>query len=426
MSLALDQYDYFGADLESIRDPYAFLERAREQGPIYHDPVSRVFVVLGYDAITRIAKDASRFSSINSERGPMSEFPGAGPGQTVPEALAAYREEFPNREIPLLTLDPPHHTRMRTLCGKLFTPRRMAAHERRMQAIAARLFGDLAPSGHFEWIRGFAHPMAFLVVCELFGIPEDDQEMLLAQEQAAVRQLPRPGSPSSLDAEVKTEMAAAQRGRYEYFAHHLSDRRAQPRDDVMSEFVNTPYTDTGKLPELEALNGIAATMYGAGQETTVHLFASGMRILCQHPEIQNELRANPELMPRFVEEVLRVEPPVKGLSRLAVYDVEIEGTKIPAGATVHLSWAAGNRDPAQFANPEKFDIHRKDWRGNLAFGHGPHSCLGGPLARLEATVGFNHVLAKTENVRIAPDAPPLEYLPTFVLRALKELWIEVE
>ena len=122
-------------DSESIRDPYAFLERARDQGPIYHDPVSGVFVALGYDAITLIAKDVSRFSSINSERGPMSEFPGAAPGQSVPEALAAYREKFADREIPLLTLDPPHHTRMRTLCGKLFTPRRMAAHERRMQAI---------------------------------------------------------------------------------------------------------------------------------------------------------------------------------------------------------------------------------------------------------------------------------------------------
>ena len=194
----------------------------------------------------------------------------------------------------------------------------------------------------------------------------------------------------------------------------------------MSEFANTAYKDTGELPDIDALNGIAATMYGAGQETTVHLFASGMRILAQQAEIQKELRAHPDLMPRFVEEALRVEPPVKGLSRLALTDIEVAGTTIPAGSNVYLPWAAGNRDPTQFADPNSFDLHREDWRGNLSFGHGPHSCPGAPLARLEAIVGFNHVLANTTKIRIASDSPPLEYMPTFVLRALKELWIEVE
>ncbi len=425
MGTPLEEYDFFGGDPDSTDDPYAFFALAREQGPVYKDPRTGVYILLRYDDVACVAKDVEGFSSIVSERGPLTPFPGARPGQSVPEALLEYRREHPQGDIPLLTLDPPEHGRMRTLCGKLFTPNRMTRHEKRIRETADSLISEFLDAGRCEWITAFAHPMAFLVICELFGVPRADQLAFMEAEQRTNRQV-RPGSPNSADAAGRSEMDEAARRRNEYFIVQLSERRENPRNDIMTEYVNNPHRDSGELPDVAELYGIAATIFGAGQETTVHMFASGMRILTERPELQKELRENPELIPRFVEEVLRCEPPVKGLHRLALHDTTISGVEIPAGSIVALSWAAANRDPERWLHPDEFDLHREDWHGNMSFGHGPHSCVGAPLARAEGQLGFEQILARTRSLRRARDAEPLEYMPTFVLRALKVLPIEFD
>lgn len=418
-------YDYFGLDSQSTKEPHKFFSLAREHAPVYQDPRTGVYILTRYDDVTQVARDSAAFSSIVSERGPLTPFPGAREGQSVPEALAEYRRDHPDSDIPLLTLDPPEHGRMRALCGRLFTPKRMAEKVPRIGDLADSLISDFIDEGRCEWIAEFANPMAFLVICELFGVPYDDQLEFKRLAQQRPREN-RPGTPHRSHPEAQEQMRDAQAHQFEYFARHLAERRAEPHDDVMSEYVNNSYRDTGELPEVGDLVGIAGVLFGAGQETTVHMFSSGMRILLDHPEIQKELRDDPSLAPLFIEEVLRYEPPVKALCRLALEDNEVGGVEIPAGSIVLLSWAAANRDPERWTHPDEFDMHREESRAVVSFGFGEHSCPGAPLARLEGQIGFQKILSRTTDLRHATGADPLEYLPSFILRALRDVPVEFD
>ena len=426
--------DWYGGDAETTKDPYAFLRLAREQGPVYHEPRSGVFMVLGHDEVTRVARDVNNFSSFNTNTGPVCPFKPTSGGDMRAE-LAAYRQAHPELDIPPVNLDPPEHNRMRTLCLKLFSPSRVTRHAPRIGEIADSMLDEIAPASRCEWISEVAHPLALGVFSDLYGIPADDEQAfrqsitdMLKRRDASQPDVPQdswtPVAPGPEEMEwMLTEM---QRSR-EYFERHLAERRACPTDDLMSDFANTPYfdTDSGELPPVEEIAGTAAVIYGAGQEvTTTHMFAHGMYFLVNRPELQQELRKSPELIPNFVEETLRLEPPLKLMHRLAMVDIEIGGVEIPAGSTVALSWAAANRDPEYWSNPDEFDLHRRDWRRSRVFGSGAHACAGAPLARIEGCAGFERILARTRNLRHAHNAPPAEFVPSYFARMLKRLWVE--
>jgi cytochrome P450 len=216
---------------------------------------------------------------------------------------------------------------------------------------------------------------------------------------------------------------------YDRFGRYIADRRHEPRDDVLTALANTTFPD-GTLPEVIDVVRVAANLFAAGQETTVRLLGAALQLIGERPDLQRLLRDRRDLIPDFVEETLRIEAPVKGDFRLARRRATVGGVEIPAGATLMVLNGAANRDPRHFEAPAEFSFDRGRLREHLAFGRGPHSCPGGPLARVEARVSIERLLDRMADIRISEanhgpsDARRYEYVPTYILRGLTRLHLE--
>ena len=204
-----------------------------------------------------------------------------------------------------------------------------------------------------------------------------------------------------------------------YFTRYIEERRAAPREDVLSQLALVRFPD-GELPEVMDVVRIAAIVFAAGQETTARLLCAGMRILAEQPALADELWRNPGAIPNFVEECLRLEGPIKSTFRLALEGTRIGDLDVAAGTLVMGSVGAANRDPRVFQDPDRFDPKRRNARRHIAFGHGEHFCPGASLARAEARVSFERLLARLDDFRLVdPDA--LRYAETFIIRGLEAL-----
>ena len=184
-----------------------------------------------------------------------------------------------------------------------------------------------------------------------------------------------------------------------YFTRYIEERRASPRDDVMSRLASVRFPD-GELPEVTDVVRLATILFAAGQETTARLLSAGMRILAEQPALVEALRRDPEAIPNFVEECLRLEGPIKGSFRLALCDTKLAGVDIPAGSMAMAVIGAANRDARVFDDPDRFDAKRSNARRNIAFGHGEHFCPGASLARAEARISFERLLARLDDFRL--------------------------
>ena len=204
-----------------------------------------------------------------------------------------------------------------------------------------------------------------------------------------------------------------------YFTQYIEDRRATPRDDVLTHLAQVRFPD-GALPEVNDVVRIAATLFAAGQETTARLISAGMRVLAEQPSLADELRATPEAIPNFIEECLRLESPIKGAFRLALRDTRIAGVDVPMGSIVMAMNGASSRDSRVFEDAHRFDAKRKNTRRHIAFGHGEHFCPGASLARTEARISIERLLARLDEVRLV-DPSALSYTPSFILRGLNDL-----
>jgi cytochrome P450 family 150 subfamily A5 len=216
---------------------------------------------------------------------------------------------------------------------------------------------------------------------------------------------------------------------YERFSRYIEDRRRQPREDVLTGLASATFPD-GSTPEVIDVVRVATNVFSAGQETTVRLLSSALKMLAERPDIQQLLRRERDRIPNFIEETLRIESPVKGDFRLSRVATTIGGVDVPAGTILMVLNGAANRDPKQFDEPDTFDPARPNARRHIAFGRGVHSCPGAPLARAEARVCIERLLDRTTDIRIAGDkhGPAddrrYQYVPTFILRGLTELHLE--
>jgi len=206
---------------------------------------------------------------------------------------------------------------------------------------------------------------------------------------------------------------------FPYFTRYIEERRASPRDDVLSKLAAVRFPD-GELPEVIDLVRIAVFLFAAGQETTARLLSTGMRILAEQPTLADELRKDPDAIANFVEECLRFDSPVKGSFRLALRDTRLAGVEIPAGSMVMTMNGAANGDPRVFEDGERFDARRPNARRNIAFGHGAHFCAGASLARAEARISFQRLLARLDHLQLV-DPSALSYTPSFLFRGLNAL-----
>jgi cytochrome P450 family 150 subfamily A5 len=362
------------------------------------------------DEILEVYTDHEHFSAIVGPLGPLVDVPEPAAGEGWSEVIERRRHEIPMGDQ-LTSLDPPKHTRHRALAGRLFTPNRLKQNEDFILTLADALIDEIADRGEVEFSAAYARPFTLLVIADLLGVPRVDHETFrgwLGGERGTV------GDPRGRHAadEVFANLAP-------YFMRYIEERRASAGDDVMSRLASVRFPD-GELPEVMDVVRLATIIFAAGQETTARLLTAGMRFLCEQPAVAEELRRDPEAIPNFVEECLRLEGPIKGSFRLALCDTKLAGVHIPAGSITMAVIGAANRDPRVFEDPDRFDPRRSNARRNIAFGHGEHFCIGASLARAEARIGFERLLARLDDIRLV-DPAALSYVETFIIRGLNDL-----
>ena len=286
------------------------------------------------------------------------------------------------------------------------------------------MLDDYLGSGGGEFIKGFAGPFTLLVIADLLGIPDEDREGFVN----GIKQ----NSGGGIGSTSKESLSHSPlEFLYGQFSDYVSDRRANPRGDVLTGLAEATFPD-GSIPDVGDVARVATNVFSAGQETTVRLLSTALKVLGEQPEIQQRLRADRSLIPNFIEEALRIESPVKGDFRLSRCPVTIGETELSAGTTLMVLNGAANRDPRRFEDPDTFDPARKNARQHLAFGRGIHSCPGAPLARAETRVGIERLLDRTTDIRISEAKHGSDgdrrynYIPTFILRGLTELHLEFD
>jgi cytochrome P450 len=341
------------------------------------------------------------------------QLPEVAPGENLADVVARRRQEIPlSDQLP--ALDPPEHTRQRALLKKLFTPNRLKENESFMWAIADKLIDKLAGLEEVEFCSAYAGPFSMLVIADLLGVPPEDHDTLVGWLQGDSDQANLPGTSQANQsgAEVLARL-------YPYFTRYIEERRASPGDDVMTRLATVRFPDE-VLPEVADVVRLAVILFAAGQETTARLLSTGMRILAERPSLAEELRAQPEAIPNFTEECLRLESPIKGSFRLALRDIQIADVAIPTGSILMTMNAAANRDPRVFVDALRFDPKRPNARRNIAFGHGEHFCPGASLARAEANISFERILARFDDLQLV-NPNGLSYVPSFLIRGLDTL-----
>ncbi len=310
-----------------------------------------------------------------------------------------------------LFLDPPEHDRLRQLVMHQFTPARVGGMHNRVVALVDELLDAQRGHSQLDVVDDFAYPLPVTVICELLGVPREDEQHFHVWADTLAHSLdPDPGEETTADAmQAFRELAA-------YMSRLIAERRARPKDDLLSGLAvgNDP---AGRMDDANLVTTMVLLLI-AGHETTVNLITNSMLTLLRHPGELERLRDHPERVPRLVEEVLRYEPPVQFTARFALADIALAGVTIPKGVGIHVLLAAANRDPHHFSAPDRFDPDRPD-NQHFGFGGGIHYCVGAPLARIEAQVALTALARRLVNPRLVVDPPP--YRPNAVLRGPRHL-----
>ena len=410
--------DFF-TDHSLIPNPYPYFDHMRSKCPVLDQPHQGVLAVTGHSEAVAVYKDAA-FSACVSVAGPFSGLPFQPAGDDVGELIEQHREQIPMSEH-IVTQDPPVHTRTRGLLSRLITPKRLSENEEFMWRLADRHLDAFVDRGRCEFLEDYARPFSGLVIADLLGIPtsvhEESKQVYEGQHVGGV------GDDSLSRKHNPLEWMN------EKFAEYITDRRREPRDDVLTELAEAKYPD-GSTPEVIDVVRLATFLFAAGQETTVKLLSAALRLIAENPDIQTVLRDDRSLIPGFLEETLRMESPVKSHFRMARTSTTVGDVKVPAGATVMLLPGASNRDARKFEQPNEFRMDRPNVREHVAFGRGNHSCPGAPLARAEGRISLNRILDRMADITISeaahgsPDARRYTYEPTWQMRGLTELHLE--
>lgn len=359
-------------------DPYPTYAWLREESPVYRNPDKGFYALSRFADVLATLHDWETYSSAQ--------------GITL-EGLP------PDVQPEMITMDPPRHSELRALVKRAFTPRAVAALTPRVEAIARELVAEMDPGG-FDLVGDVAGQVPSAVIAELLGIPATDRPLFREWIEALIRR--RPDEPDTLVAAraASSELTA-------YLGDQIAARRRVPTDDLVGFAVRVA-DDADAMDDAE-LVGFVRLLLVAGNETTINLIGNALLELGRHPAERARVVADPALAGDAVEEVLRYSSPVPQLCRVTTRDVERHGVTIPAGSQVVMVFAAANRDPGEFAEPDRFDVGRRIDR-HLAFGHGIHHCLGAALARVQARAAIGAVLDRFPDYVLTD--PQVEWLPS--------------
>ena len=358
MAQATFVYDPTTARFQTeMHDVYRVL---RDEFPVYQDPERRFFAISRFADVWNAVHDWATFSNDH-----------------VAEADALMPQ--------MIYMDPPRHTELRALVSRAFTPKRMADLEPRIREVARELTDRFVPTGTCDLVADFAAPLPSTVIGEAIGVPPEHLESF------------RDWTEQFISITGPEDFAEAAAKIYGLFGELLAERKANPRDDLMSALIAAEID--GEHLSDEELLGFSFLLLIAGNDTTTTLIGLGAELLARHPDQRAELVADPALIPGALEEMLRIEAPTQVLPRTAMRDVELHGVTIPADSRVILVTGAAQHDDREFDEPELFDLHR-DIERHVGFGFGSHLCVGAALARLETRVAFEELLARYPNYEI--------------------------
>ncbi|MBB6734537.1 cytochrome P450 [Cohnella zeiphila] len=361
--------------------PFEILTGLRRESPVRYDGARGCWDVFAYEDVHRVLKDSRIFSST---RGPAA-------GQNM------------------LYMDPPKHTQLRELVNKAFTPKAIQDLAPRIQSIAEDLL-DQAAGERMDVVSHFATPLPVIVIAELLGAPAEDRTRFKSWSDILVESAEDLSEEAFVKINEKRMQAIQELS--EYFVKILELRAQHPQNDLITALMSAEI-DGEKLSGRDIIN-FCILLLAAGNETTTNLITNGVRILTEQPSLQDELHANPDLIPRFVEEVLRYYPPIVAIGRIATQDVEIGSQKIRAGDQI-IAWVgAANRDEAKFAKePDRFDLQRSP-NPHMSFGFGIHFCLGAPLARLEGKIALEVLLRRLHEMKLTSEQDLIPIQSSFV------------
>jgi cytochrome P450 len=404
MSLPLNLMTLRHADV--IANPYPLYDRFRREAPVFRDPAG-VWVVSRYaDGLAALQSgrvSANRLDQVRRLR---------------PDAENdEIRSFFESLKLQMLFLDPPEHTSIRALAMKAFTPARVEQMRTRIAQIVETMLDATLPSGGMDVIADLAVPLPMMVICDMLRIPDEDRARLKRWSEDYATFL---GGSIMLPPDAMLMLARSMADFMSYFRELCQVRRADPGDDLLSVLLQAE--DGGSTLDRDDVCATSVLLIAAGHETTTNLIGNGLLALLRQPEALRRLRDDPTLFPAAVEELLRFDSPVQMVVRRAVDDIAVGGERIAAGEVFYALVGSANRDPERFANPDELNFTRSNNR-HLAFGQGPHYCLGAPLARLEAQLALSALLARTKEIGLRGDPP---WRPNPALRGLSALAIECE
>jgi cytochrome P450 family 144 len=403
-------------DPDVVEDPHAYYAQLRAMDPVHELAGTGTFLVTRMDLIHEVVSLPTVYSSVSTTflhhrvNGGTPGLRGVSPDADIDTSQG----------MVLATADPPDHTRQRKVVSRRLSTTAMQEMEPEFRALVDRALDDALPSGRIEWMSQLAEPLPMIMVARILGLPDAAAPALKEQGYASVEAIS-----GFVSDERLAELGAPMMNVGPVVDDYLAVRTAQQYDPNTLIGVCAQAAEAGELTDLEAF----ATLFllvSAGGESTTSLTGTGVRILAERPDLQDRLRRDPHLVPAFVEEACRIDPPFRGHYRTVVRDTELGGVHIPAGATLVLAWPAANRDRDVFENAGEINLDRPNPRQHVGFGWGIHLCVGAPLARVEAKVAFEQLIARTTSFSIDPVAAPLRYHRSLMIRRLVELPLVLE
>lgn len=379
-----------GSEQLGLVDPYSpaywndihgTLAPLRERFPVVRSTAGD-FEVLRFDAVESLLRDPRMRQAL--DRMLANQGIASGP-------IFEWWQVLINRQ------DPPEHTRLRGLVSRAFTPRQVSRVRPTIRAIANALLDELLPREEVDLVPTFCHALPLAVLCEMLGVDEADRERF-DRDTTVVSAAFTAVLPPELRAEIETVLPL-----FDAKAAELIERRrAAPRDDLLDALIHVE--EAGEHLSARELRGLVLNLLFAGHDTTKSLLANALYTLLSHPESFARLRAEPALVPNAVEEIARFEAPISGIPRIPSEDIDVEGVRIPAGSYVTLSVPSANRDPRRFADPDRFDVARRDIR-HFTFGHGIHHCVGASVARAEVQEALSVLIERGVELEPRFDRP---------------------
>lgn len=390
---------------DAVNNPATYYGNVRAADPVYWNKRWNGWILTGYQEVVAAYRDHARLSS--------DRF--AGPfGEDLSAASSQYQNLFAFLSKFFVWKDQPYHTRVRSLVNKAFTPRSVEVIRPQVAELVQSLVKPMIGAGEVDFIARFAFTLPVIVIAEYLGVPEEGRERMRqwAEDLGAVIFV------SGHDEDRMAKGEAAMTELVEFLRPIVRDKRTNPRSDLLTGMVQAE--ERGDFLSEDEVIANAVLMVFAGHETTMNLLANSMVAFSRFPQEWQRLREDPSLAASATEEALRYDGPIRAMARWAKEPLEIGGHQIAQGDRVLLVQYAANHDPAGFADPDKFDISRSPNR-QLTFGQGIHTCLGAPLARLEAQEAFKALTA--EFARFDIGETTLSYVPTVVSRSLQQLHI---